>query len=391
MGRRVGLEVSLACSEAVKLANVDVIAAYPITPQTHIVEHLSELTASGELDAEFVPVESEHSAMSACVGSAASGARTFTSTASQGLALMHEILFIASGLRLPIVMAVANRSLSAPISIWNDHSDIMAERDVGWIQTFAENGQEVLDLTLHAFKVAEDKRVLLPMAVNMDGFTLTHVIEPIEMPDQSEVDAYLPPYVPQQRLDPANPISMGMVGVPEVYTEARKACMTALEDSYDVIKEHWDGFASQFGRQYNPIESYRAEGAEVLLVTMGSIGETCMTAVDEMRAEGLKVGQVRIRLWRPFPADDFIAAVSGAKALAVVDRALQPGSQSGPVGTELKSLLYDRGLKLHVSNFVAGLSGRDVTRSDFRMMAGKAGAEAASGGAMTCEMVGVKE
>ncbi|MBA4358876.1 MAG: pyruvate ferredoxin oxidoreductase, partial [Desulfovibrio sp.] len=213
MAQRVGLEVSLACAEAVKLANVDVIAAYPITPQTHIVEHLAELVADGHLDAEFVPVESEHSAMSACVGSSAAGARTFTSSSAQGLALMHEILFIASAMRLPIVMAVANRSLSGPLSIWNDHSDIMAERDIGWVQTFAENGQEVLDLMLHAFKVGEDPRVILPVIVNMDGFLLTHVIEPMEMPDQAEADAYLPPFAPQQRLDIAKPISMGGVGM----------------------------------------------------------------------------------------------------------------------------------------------------------------------------------
>jgi len=391
MGRRVGLEVSLACSEAVKLANVDVIAAYPITPQTHIVEHLSELVAEGELDGDFVPVESEHSAMSACVGSSATGARTFTSTASQGLALMHEILFIASALRLPIVMAVANRSLSGPLSIWNDHGDIMAERDIGWIQTFAENGQEVLDLTLHAFKVAEDKRVLLPVAVNMDGFVLTHVIEPIEMPDQAEVDTYLPPYEPQQRLDIAKPVSMGLVGVPEIYTEARKAGLVALEDSYPVIKEHWQGFAKQFGREYKPIETYKTEGAEVLLVTMGSLGETCMTAVDEMRAAGLKVGQVRIRLWRPFPSEDFVAAVKGAKTLVVLDRALQPGSDSGPVATELKALLYSRGQNPYVANFVAGLAGRDVTRGDFKTMVDKAVKAQAAGSPMTCEMVGVKE
>lgn len=391
MARRVGLEVSLACSEAVKLANVDVIAAYPITPQTHIVEHLSELVADGDLDAEFVPVESEHSAMSACVGSSAAGARTFTSSASQGLALMHEILFIAPALRLPIVMALANRSLSGPISIWNDHSDIMAERDIGWIQTFAENGQEVMDLILHAFKVAEDKRVILPVAVNMDGFTLTHVIEPIEIPDQDEVDAYLPAFEPQQRLDPNNPISMGLVGVPEVYTEARKAMLDALENSYPVIKEHWEGFAKQFGRQYKPIESYKTEDAETILVTMGSTGETCMTAVDEMREAGMKVGQVRIRLWRPFPGDDFLEAIKGAKCLAVVDRALQPGSAFGPVASEIMSLLFGRGENTHVSNFVAGLSGRDVTRADFRTMAEKAAKAQAEGAPMTCEMMGVKE
>ena len=391
MGRRVGLEVSLACSEAVKLANVDVIAAYPITPQTHIVEHLSELVADGHLDAEFVPVESEHSAMSACIGSSAAGARTFTSSASQGLALMHELLFIAPALRLPIVMAVANRSISGPISIWNDHSDIMAERDIGWIQTFAENGQEVLDLTIHAFKVAEDARVILPVVVNMDGFTLTHVIEPIEMPDQKEVDDYLPPWKPQQRLDPENPISMGLVGVPEVYTEARKAMLDALIKSEAVVKEHWKGFADKFGREYKAIETYKTEDADVLLITMGSIGETAMTAVDEMRAEGIKVGQVRIRLWRPFPAEDFMAAIKGAKALAVMDRALAPGAESGPVATELKSLLFDRGVNLHVQNFVAGLSGRDVTRQDFKDMVAKTQTALAEGKPMTCEMVKVKE
>jgi pyruvate ferredoxin oxidoreductase alpha subunit len=391
MGQRVGLEVSLACSEAVKLANADVIAAYPITPQTHIVEHLSELVADGHLDAEFVPVESEHSAMSACVGSAAAGARTFTSTASQGLALMHEILFIASSLRLPIVMAVANRSLSGPISIWNDHSDIMAERDIGWIQTFAENGQEVLDLTIHAFKVAEDARVILPVAVNMDGFILTHVIEPITMPDQAEVDQWLPPFQPQQQLDPARPVSMGMVGVPEVYTEAKKAALEALEGSLEVVREHWDSFAQKFGRQYKPVETYRAEDAEVLFVTMGSLGETCMSAVDQMREAGIKAGQVRIRLWRPFPAEDFLAAVAGAQRLVVIDRALQPGAASGPVAAELKSLLYDRGKKLFVANFVAGLSGRDVTRKDFHAMAEEAQKAHQAGGDMTTRMWGVKE
>jgi len=391
MGQRVGLEVSLACSEAVKLANVDVIAAYPITPQTHIVEHLSELVAAGHLDAEFVPVESEHSAMSACVGSSAAGARTFTSSASQGLALMHEILFIAPALRLPIVMAIANRSLSGPISIWNDHSDIMAERDAGWIQLFAENGQEVLDLTIAAFKIAEDKRVLLPVGVNLDGFNLSHVIEPIDMPSQAEVDGWLPAYEPQMRLDTAKPVSMGMVGVPEVYTEARKACLEALTGSHEIIKEHLEDFAKNFGRSYQAVETNDLDGAETVFVTMGSMGETVMTAVGEMRAEGQKVGQVRIRQWRPFPHQEFLAAVKDAKQLVVIDRALQPGADSGPVGTEVKSLLYSNGMKQHVTNIVAGLSGRDVTRGDFKAMAQKAQAAAQAGQAMTSEMWGVKE
>ncbi len=391
MGRRVGLEVSLACAEAVGLCNVDVIAAYPITPQTHIVEHLSELVADGHLDAEFVPVESEHSAMSACVGSSAAGARTFTSTSSQGLALMHEILFIASALRLPIVMAVANRSLSGPISIWNDHSDIMAERDIGWIQTFAENGQEVVDLTLHAFKVAEDSRVCLPMAVNLDGFNLTHVIEPMELPDKEQVEAYLPPFKPSQRLDTAEPISMGMVGVPEVYTEAKKACLEALENSYPVIVEHWKSLAEQFGREYKPIETYRTDDAELLFVTMGSMGETVMSAVDQMRDDGQKVGSVRIRLWRPFPVDDFMNAIAGAKVLAVIDRALSPGVPAGPVATELRGMLYTKDDRPYVADFVCGLSGRDVTRSQFTEMAAQATEAASSGKEMFCQMVGVKE
>ncbi len=391
MAQRVGLEVSLACSEAVKLANVDVIAAYPITPQTHIVEHLAELVADGHLDAEFVPVESEHSAMSACLGSSAAGARTFTSSSAQGLALMHEILFIAAAMRFPIVMAVANRSLSGPLSIWNDHSDIMAERDIGWVQTFAENGQEVLDLMLHAFKVAEDHRVTLPMIVNMDGFILTHVIEPIMMPDQAEVDAYLPPFVPLQRLDIANPISMGGVGVPEVYTEAKKATQVALENSYPVVLEHWESFAKQFGRVYKPIETYQTEGAETLFVTMGSLGETCMTAIDEMRAAGEKVGQVRIRLWRPFPCQEFLKAIAGAKNLVVIDRALSPGGTDTPVASELKSLLFSEKVNTYVSGFVAGLGGRDVTRQNFKDMLAQACADYKAGAPMRSRMVGVKE
>lgn len=391
MAQRVGLEVSLACSEAVKLANVDVIAAYPITPQTHIVEHLAELVADGHLDAEFVPVESEHSAMSACLGSSAAGARTFTSSSAQGLALMHEILFIASAMRLPIVMAVANRSLSGPLSIWNDHSDIMAERDIGWVQTFAENGQEVLDLMLHAFKVAEDSRVILPVIVNMDGFVLTHVIEPILMPDQAEVDAYLPPFVPQQKLDIAHPISMGGVGVPEVYTEAKKACLVALEESYPVILEHWAGFAKQFGRAYKPVETNHAEGSDTLFITMGSLGETCMTAIDAMRADGASVGQARIRLWRPFPCEEFVKAIAGAKNLIVIDRALSPGGTDAPVAAELKSLLYSRGISKYVSSFVVGLGGRDVTRADFKEMYAEACADFKSGAPMGSRMKGVRE
>jgi len=223
MAKRIGIEVSIAVGDAVKLVNADVVAAYPITPQTHIVEHLAELVANGDLDAEFIPVESEHSAMSACLGSAAVGARTFTATAGQGLELMHEVLYVASSMRLPIVMTVANRALSAPLSVWGDHSDAMSVRDTGWIQIFVENGQETIDNVICAFRIAEDRRVLLPVMVHLDGFHLTHVIEPLVFPEQSEVKRFLPPNQYPLPLNPDKPVSMGDFGPPVIYTEAKWA------------------------------------------------------------------------------------------------------------------------------------------------------------------------
>ncbi len=368
MGKRTGIEVSIAVAEAAGACDPDVIAAYPITPQTHIVEHLSELVADGEVDAEFVPVESEHAAMSACCGSSAAGARTYTATSSQGLVLMNEILFMAPGLRLPIVMTVVNRSLSAPISIWNDHSDIMAQRDVGWIQTFAENGQEAVDLTLHAFRVAEDKRVTLPMIVNLDGFILSHVIEPIILPDRDEVRRYLPDFEPAHRLDIDHPMLMGPVGIPDVYTEARYGIEMALRGAYDVVCEAFDEFEELFGRRYRPVETYRADDAEVLFLTMGGIGETCMTWIDGMREQGHKVGSVRLRLWRPFPAEDFVEALGDCKVLIVLDRALALGASGNPVAQEVKSVLFNRDRRPKVLEYVVGLGGRDVFGEDFRTM-----------------------
>jgi pyruvate ferredoxin oxidoreductase alpha subunit len=367
MLKRIGTEVSLAVAEAVKMARVDVIPAYPITPQTHIVEELSHHVASGNLDAEFIPVESEHSALSAGIGSAAVGARVYTATSAQGLALMHEILFIASGMRMPMVMTVANRALSAPISIWNDHSDIMAERDIGWIQLFVENGQEAFDLTLAAFKMGEDRRVQLPVAVNLDGFILSHMIEPIILPEQEEVDRFLPPFEPLMTLHPDKPVSMGSVGVPEVYTEARKQCEQALLRSKQVVVEVLEEWATRFDRRYSLVERNGMEGAETLFVTMGSLGETTMTAVEGLNESGHSIGQVRIRLWRPFPQEEFLEAIQGAKRLIVIDRALSPGSVCGPVASEIRSLLYGRQAPEMV-NIIAGLGGRDVTVQHFKDM-----------------------
>ena len=391
MSRRVGMEVSIAASEVVAMADVDVIPAYPITPQTHIVEHLSELVASGHLDAEFVTVESEHSAMSTCVGASAAGARVFTSTSSQGYALMSEICYIASSMRLPIVMAVANRALSAPINIWNDHGDLMMSRDTGWIQTVAENGQEVLDLLLHAFRVAEDHRVLLPFIVNLDGFILSHMIEPMMMPEPDEVKKYLPPYQPKLRLDPQNPISMGPVGMPDVYTEAKKAHDEALKAAKPVILEAWKEFAELFGRTYQPVETYRTEEADAILITMGSISETAMTAVDAMRQAGKKVGLVRIRLWRPFPAEELLAAVKHARALAVVDRVVALSGGCGPVCCEVKAAFYDRKFYPYIQNYIAGLGGRDVTVQVFEEMADQLTASLQSGEPMGYEIINVRE
>lgn len=391
MPKRIGIEVSIAISDAVKLANADVVSAYPITPQTHIVEHLSELVANGHLDAEFITVESEHAAMSCCCGSSAAGARTFTATSSQGLSLMSEVLYHPGTMRLPIVMVVANRALAAPISIWNDHQDIMAQRDIGWIQTFAENGQEAVDLTLHAFRVAEDRRVMLPMIVNIDGFTLSHVIEPIEMPDQADVDKYIPPFKPKYKLDVKKPITMGPVGIPEVYTEAKMAHSEAIKASKRIILQGWREFADIFGRQYNPVESYRTEDAEVVLVTMGSISETAMTAVDTMREQGQKVGLLRIRLWRPFPWQEFRQAAKGAKVLAVIDRCLPPGAICGPVGAELRSLFYKVPGAPKIFSFVAGLGGRDVTVERFQEIVQRANANAKKRPKELYEVIGVRE
>jgi pyruvate ferredoxin oxidoreductase alpha subunit len=388
MAKPIGLEVSLAVAEAVKLANTDVVAAYPITPQTHIVEHLSELVADGELDAAYIPVESEHSAMSSCIGSSAAGARTFTATSSQGLALMNEMIYIAPILRVPIVLAIANRALSAPINIWNDHSDIMSVRDSGWISLFAENGQEALDLTLISFRVAEDPAVSLPISMNIDGFTLSHFIEPILIPEQEQVDKFLPPFKPNLKLDIKNPISIGLLGGPECYTEARKAADDILFASKAYVKKAFDEFNQVFGRQYHVVETYRHEDAETIILLMGSIAGTAMNAVDEMRDAGQKVGLVTLRLWRPLPEEEILAAVSKAKNLAVIDRHAVLGCSSGPVGLEVKSLLLNSNLKPNTSNFILGLGGRDVTRDDFKYIVEKAG----SGQVQTrCEFVGVYE
>jgi len=391
MGNRVGIEVSLAIAEAAKLANVDVVAAYPITPQTHIVEHLAELVANGELDAQYIPVESEHSAMSACLGASAVGARTFTATAGQGLELMHEVLYVASSMRLPVVMAVANRALSAPLSVWGDHSDVMAVRDTGWIQIFVENGQEAVDNVLCAFRIAEDKRVLLPVMIHVDGFHLSHVIEPILFPEQGEVDQFLPPNQYPLPLDPSKPVTMGDFGPPIIYSEAKWAQEVNLRAAKEVILQVWNEFGRLFKRYYSPVESYHSEDADVLLLTMGSFSETASVTVDKMRAKGKSIGQIRLRLWRPFPFEEIRQAVENAKVLIVLDRALSFGGPGGPVCSEMRSALYAQDKKPKVVSFVGGLGGRDITVAGFEEIVNRGIEISQKGSKREFQIFGVRE
>ena len=388
---RMGVEVSQAIAIATKLAKVDVVAAYPITPQTHIVEDIAEMVANGELDTSYIPVESEHSAMSACLGSAAVGARTFTATAGQGLELMHEVLYVASSMRLPIVMTVANRALSSPINIWGDHSDVMAVRDTGWIQIFAANGQETFDNVLCAFRIGEDRRTLLPVMVHLDGFFLTHMIEPIYIPEQGDVDKFLPPYKYPLPLDPDKPVSMGCMGAPDLYTETKKAQDVALTAAKEVVLESWKEFEDVFGRRYSPVEEYHSEGAKVLLLAMGSFSETAMTAVDALRSEGKEVGLITLRLWRPFPFEELRQAVKDAEVLIVFDRALSFGGPGGPVCSEIKSALYDEERKPKVVGFIGGLGGRAISADGFKEMVGRGIEIAQKGSEREFEMFGVRE
>ncbi len=391
MHKRVGLEVTVAVAEAVALCRIDMAGVYPITPQSHIAEHLSNLVADGVLDAEFVTVESEHSAMSAVIGASSAGARAYTATASQGLLLMNELLPIASAMRLPITMAIANRAVSGPLNILNDHSDIMPQRDTGWITVFAENGQESVDLSIQAFKIAEHPDVMLPVCVNIDGFQLTHMVEPVELPTQEEVDAFLPPFVPHATLHPSRPVTMGAFSMSDYFTEIMKAKDEAIKNSKKVILDVWKEWEEKFGRSYKPVESYRADDADVVLLTMGSMGETAGLAIDDLRARGIKAGLVKLRLWRPFPFAELKAAIKNTKKLIVTDRAVSFGGPGGPVFSEIKSALFAEASRPAAYNYIIGLGGRDVTVSDFANMVETVMADAGNKKADTYEFWGVRE
>ncbi len=362
-----------AVALAVKQCDVDVVAAYPITPQTIIVEKFSEYVADGEVDTAFVCVESEHSAMTCCITASATGARTFTATASAGLALMHEMLGVASGCRAPIVMSVVNRALSAPINIHCDHSDAMCERDSGWIQIYAENSQEAYDSTIQAFRIAEDLDVTLPTMVGLDGFVLSHTLENVSvLPDEAvkkfvgirqvpmvmNHEGKLVPF----KLDPANPLTIGPLDLQDYYFEHKRQQEESMRKALDVIKQVHDEYAEQSGRSYGNglVEAYRLDDAEIAIVCMGSTAGTVKTVVDELRVNGIKAGLLRIRAFRPLPVEDIISNLSDKKAVAVMDRACSFGGNGGPLFHEIRHAVYDLPDKPKLVNYIYGLGGRDI-------------------------------
>ena len=365
-------EGSHAVAEAVALCRPDVVCAYPISPQTHIVEGLGELVKSGRLSpCEFINVESEFAAMSVAIGASAAGARAYTATASQGLLFMSEAVYNASGLGLPIVMTVANRAIGAPINIWNDHSDAMSQRDSGWLQLYAETNQEAVDLHVQAFKLAEE--LSMPVMVCMDGFILTHAVERVDVPEQSEVDAFLPPYAPRQVLDPDEPVSIGAMVGPEAFMEVRYLAhakqLSALEHIPRIAAE----FGARFGRDSGGlVRGYRCDDAETIVVALGSVIGTLKETVDALRDDGMRVGVLGIQSYRPFPLAAVRAALQGARRVVVVEKSFCVGL-GGVVSTDVRLALS--GLHLHGYTVVAGLGGRAITRASLERMLGDAAAD----------------
>jgi pyruvate ferredoxin oxidoreductase alpha subunit len=366
-----GLNGNEAVAYATKQVNPDVVAAYPITPQTIIVERFSEYVADGLVDTEFVAVESEHSAMSCSVGASAAGARAFTATAANGLALMWEVLYIASSLRLPIVMAVANRALSGPINIHNDHSDAMGARDSGWIQVYCENAQEVYDASLTAWRIAEHPQVQLPIMVCLDGFTLSHTMENVmTLPDDAvkafvgerefiRVEGHMGEA--ELRLNPAAPLTMGPLDLQDFYFEHKMHQVEALKDALKVIKDVEREYAKVSGRKYNYVEPYLMGDAEVAVIGMGSAMGTVRHVVDELRAEGVKAGMVKLRLFRPFPTAELKKAVGGVPILGVMEKCISFGAPASPLMEEIMTAYYHDEEKPMMANYVVGLGGRDVS------------------------------
>ncbi len=357
------LEGSHAIAEVVKTCKPGVISAYPITPQTHIVEDLAQMVSDGQLKSEFVNVESEHSAASVVLGGSATGVRVYTATSSQGLFLMQEVVFNIAGMRLPVVMTCANRAVSAPINIWNDQQDSISLRDAGWIQIYAEDNQEAVDFHLIAYRLAEDKRVMLPVMVCMDGFILTHGMETVDMPEQEKADKFLPAYKPLYKLDPDDPMSMGLLADPDYYMETRFAIQETMRKCLDYLPRISEEFNAVFARDYKDllVEEYHTKDADKVIVAMGSVCGTIKEVVDEQRAKGKKVGLLRIISYRPFPYARVCEALKNIPKVAVLDKSVSLGAYA-PIAADLKSAFFGKknGPKV-ISSFVAGLGGRDIT------------------------------
>lgn len=352
-----------AAAYGVRLARPQVVAAYPITPQSPIYEKLSEWDGQGVLGGRMMRVESEHSAMAACISASLTGVRTFTATASQGLALMHELLHFASGMRVPIVMVNVNRSLAGPWSFWSEQTDSLSQRDTGWLQFYVADNQEALDTVIQAFKISET--VFLPTMVVLEAFYISHFMEPVEVPDQRSIDEFLPAFEPAFRLDTNNPASFCQVVTQSQYAKFRINRHMAMEDALEVAEDVDKEYKERLGRGYGLLECYRLKDAETVLVTAATIGSTAKVAIDALREEGRKVGMVRIRLFRPFPKVKLIESLKHAKKIAVIDRNLSPG-QEGVFCEELKSTLYSRLNGIPVFGFVLGLGGTNVSPSHIK-------------------------
>ena len=343
------------------LCRAEVVPAYPITPQTSIVEKIAEFVSTGEMKAQYIKVESEHSAMTACISAALTGARTFTATSAHGLVLMHEMLHWATGARTPVVMANVNRALAPPWSVWADHTDSISQRDTGWIQFYAESNQEVLDTIIMFYRVCEQPDIMLPAMVNMDAFILSHTSEVVDVPDISEVDAFLPRFEPELKLDVDRPLSFGSLAFPtSFYMEWRYKIQHAHDLAIKRFKEEAKAFEAHFGRPWGDlVEKYRSDDAEVILVGMGTMASTAKEAVDKLREQGRKVGLVRVRSFRPFPVRDIREAIGGAKAIGVMDRSHTFGLE-GPLFTEVKGALFNASRRPPTVGFTIGIGGRDI-------------------------------
>jgi pyruvate ferredoxin oxidoreductase alpha subunit len=378
--KRLAVTGNAAVAHAMKQINPHVVAAYPITPQTDVVEDFSQFVADGQVTTEFVPVESEHSAMSTCVGAAAAGTRTMTATSSQGLALMHEVLYIAAGLRLPIVMAVANRALSAPVNIHCDHSDSMGSRDSGWLQFYCKDAQEAYDTTIQAVRIAEHAEVRLPVMICYDGFITSHALTSIEPLADEAVREFVGKYrAVNPLLDTDHPVSYGTLGFSDYAFELRRAMAEGMFRAPQVIEEVGQEFCRLSGRRHGLLEQYKLDGAEMVVVTMSSAASTMEVVVDELRAQGVKVGLLRIRSFRPFPRQQVVEALAGAKAVCVLDRSDSPGAGHGPLGADVRSALYESGQRPLLMNGVFGLGGRDTGPRELKQIVGRLQAALAAG------------